>query len=81
MIQGEKCKYRLKVLTDEQVDSIHEASLRILEKTGVRYDSPDAYERVLKNGAVKHPTRKNVLTFPRGMVCLLYTSPSPRDRS
>ncbi len=68
MIQGEKCKYRLKVLSDEQVDSIHEASLRILEKTGVRYDSPDAYERVLKNGAVKHPTRKNVLTFPRSMV-------------
>ncbi len=68
MLQGEMCKYRLKVLTDEQVDAIHEASLKILEKTGVRYDSNDAYERLLKNGAAKHPTRKNVLTFPRGVV-------------
>ena len=68
MIDGINCKFRLEVLSDEQVDEIHEASLKILEKTGVRYDSPNAYERILKNGAVKHPTRKNVLTFPRSMV-------------
>jgi trimethylamine--corrinoid protein Co-methyltransferase len=68
MIEGVKCRYRLKVLSDEKVDDIHEASLKILERTGVRYDSPDAYERVLKNGAAPHPTRKNVLTFPRSMV-------------
>jgi trimethylamine--corrinoid protein Co-methyltransferase len=68
MIQGVKCKHRMKVLTDEQVDSIHEASLKILERTGVRYDSPDVYQRVLKTGAEAHPTRKNVLTFPRSMV-------------
>ncbi|HIH02041.1 TPA: hypothetical protein HA259_08265, partial [Thermoplasmata archaeon] len=68
MIQGVKCRRGLNVLTDEQVDSIHEASLKILEKTGIRYDSPDVYERVKKNGAEPHPTRKNVLTFPRSMV-------------
>ncbi|UCE45670.1 MAG: trimethylamine methyltransferase family protein [Methanobacteriota archaeon] len=68
MIQGAKCKRLLNVLTDEQVDAIHEASLTILEKTGVRYDSPDAHDRLLRAGAVKHPTRNNVLTFPRSMV-------------
>jgi hypothetical protein len=36
---------RLKVLTDDQVDMIHEASLRILERTGIRYDSEDARKR------------------------------------
>ncbi len=68
MIQGVKCKRLLNVLTEEQVDAIHEASLKILEKTGVRYDSKNAYDRLLKAGAVAHPTRKNVLTFPRSMV-------------
>jgi len=68
MIQGVKCKRRLNVLTTEEVDAIHEASLTILEKTGVRYDSSNAHERLVKMGAVKHPTRKNVLTFPRSMV-------------
>ena len=67
-MQGVKCGYKLKVLTDEQVDAIHEASLKILEKTGVRFDSEKAHERLLKAGAVKHPTRANVLTFPRSMV-------------
>ena len=67
-MQGVKCGYRLKVLTDDQVDTIHEASLKILEKTGVRFDSEKAHARLLKAGAVKHPTRANVLTFPRSMV-------------
>ena len=58
----------MNVLTNEQVDAIHEASMEILEKTGVRYDSPNAYERLVRMGGIKHPTRKNVLTFPRSMV-------------
>lgn len=59
---------RLKVLTDDQVDMIHEASLRILERTGIRYDSEDARKRLLNAGAAAHPTRKGVITFPRPMV-------------
>lgn len=59
---------RLKILTDDQVDAIHEASLRLLERTGVRFDSPDAQRRLESNGAVAHPSRKNVLTFPRSVV-------------
>jgi len=59
---------RLRVLTDDQLDSIHEATLRILEKTGIRYDSEDARNRLLKEGASAHPVRKGVITFPRTMV-------------
>ena len=68
MIQGMKKKTNLKVLTDDQVEEIHEASLKILETTGVRYDSADVRSRLIKNGAAEHPTRKNVLTFSRSMV-------------
>lgn len=59
---------RLKVLTDDQVETIHEASLRILERTGVRFDSEDARQRLLRAGASDHPSRKDVVTFPRSMV-------------
>ncbi|UCE92282.1 MAG: trimethylamine methyltransferase family protein [Methanobacteriota archaeon] len=68
MIQGVKCKRRLNVLSQDEVDTIHEASLSILEKTGMRYDSKNAYDKLLEAGGIPHPTRKRVLTFPRGMV-------------
>jgi len=67
-MEGIKTKFRLKVLTDAQVDSIHEATLEILEKTGVRFDSDKVKQRLIKAGATPHPTRKNVLLFPRSMV-------------
>ncbi|MBN1677277.1 MAG: trimethylamine methyltransferase family protein [Candidatus Thermoplasmatota archaeon] len=67
-MEGQKIRFRLKVLTDEQVQDIHEATLKILEKTGVRFDSENAKDRVIRAGAAAHPTRKNVVTFPRGMV-------------
>lgn len=67
-MEGKKIRFRLKVLTDDQVEDIHEASLDILEHTGVRFDSENARTRLLKAGAVRHPTRKDVLTFPRSMV-------------
>ncbi|UCE80621.1 MAG: trimethylamine methyltransferase family protein [Methanobacteriota archaeon] len=59
---------RLKVLTDDQIEMIHEASLEILERTGVRYDSRDARKRLLDAGAEDHPTRKGVIVFSRPMV-------------
>ncbi len=67
-MEGNKIKFRLKVLTDDQVEDIHDATLKILEKTGVRFDSDDARNRLIKSGATAHPTRKNVVTFPRSMV-------------
>ncbi len=59
---------RLKVLTDDQIEMVHEAALRILERTGARYDSDDARKRLQDAGAEAHPTRKGVITFPRSMV-------------
>ena len=59
---------RLKVLTDDQIDATHDATLKILERTGIRYDSEDARKRLLDAGAANHPTRKGVITFPRSMV-------------
>ena len=67
-MEGVKVKYRLKVLTDDKVDDIHEATLKILEKTGVRFDSEDSRKRLVKAGATPHPTRKDVILFPRGLV-------------
>jgi trimethylamine--corrinoid protein Co-methyltransferase len=67
-MDGNKIKFRLKILTDDKVEDIHEASLEILEKTGVRFDSENARSRLLKAGASKHPTRKDVLTFSRSYV-------------
>lgn len=68
MIKSVKSKPRMKILTDDQVDMIHDASLRILERTGLRIDSEKVQARLLKNGATRHPTKKNVITFPRAMV-------------
>ena len=39
---------RLNVLPDDQAEAIHEASLRMLERTGVRYDSEDARRALLQ---------------------------------
>ena len=59
---------RLRVMTDDQLETIHEASLRILERTGVRFDSEEARKRLLRAGGTNHATRKQVITFPRAMV-------------
>jgi trimethylamine--corrinoid protein Co-methyltransferase len=67
-MRGIRCSPRFKVLTDEQVDAIHEASLSILERTGIRFDSENARKRLLKAGASSHSTRKGVITFPRALV-------------
>ncbi len=67
-MQGIRNPARLKVLSNDQVDAIHEASLTLLERTGARFDSEEARRRLERAGAERHPTRKNVLTFPRGRV-------------
>ena len=61
-------KTRIRVLDEDQLDTIHDASLRILEITGVRFDSENARKRLLNSGASAHPTRKGVVTFPSSMV-------------
>ncbi len=58
----------VRVLTEEQIDAIHEASLTILEKSGVRFDSENARNHLLDAGCAEHPERKGVVTFPRALV-------------
>src|SRR4030042_65566 len=65
---GIRCSPSLKVLTEEQVDRIHEASLAILDKTGIRFDSEDARKRLVKAGALMHDSRKDVVVFPRSLI-------------
>ena len=67
-MEGIRVKHKLKVISDDQVDAIEEASFKILEKTGVRFDSESARARLVKAGAVPHPSRKNIITFPRSLV-------------
>ncbi len=67
-MDGVRNRGALKVLSDDQVERIHDASLAILERTGVRFDSADAVRRLLAAGAVRHASRKDVLTFPRSVV-------------
>jgi trimethylamine--corrinoid protein Co-methyltransferase len=67
-MKGIPCRHMVKVLTDEQLDMVHEASLEILGRTGVRFDGEDARRRLLRAGATNHPSRKDVVTFPRSVV-------------
>ena len=67
-MKGIPCRQMIKVLSDEQIDAIHEASLNILEKTGVRFDAEDARKRLIDAGAAMHPERKDAITFPRSIV-------------
>ncbi len=67
-MQGIRNPAPLKVLTNDQVDAIHDASLRILETTGTRFDHDGARRRLVEHGAVPRRERKNVLTFPRDVV-------------
>ena len=63
-MKGIPCRQTIKVLTDGQVEEIHEASLAILERTGVRFDGAEARHRLLKAGAIAHQSRKDVIVFP-----------------
>lgn len=63
-MEGVRTGPKLKILTEDQIDEIHEASLSILGRTGVRYDSSMAVERLVKSGAVLKPGSKDVVIFP-----------------
>ena len=67
-MDGVRTGPRLQVLTEEQVDAILDASVRILATTGVRFDAEDARRRLVDAGATPHPERANVLRFPRSVV-------------
>ncbi len=59
-------KPQMSVLTQEQIERIHDYSLKILEKVGIRVDSQRA-RKVFENATVKS-TKDNILRIPREMV-------------
>jgi len=58
----------MELLSGSQLDMIHEASLSIMERTGVRFDSEDARRRLVTFGCQAHPDRNGVVRFPRSVV-------------
>lgn len=59
-------KPQMSVLTPEQIERIHDYSLKILEKVGIRVDSQRA-RKVFENATGKS-TKDNILRIPREMV-------------
>jgi trimethylamine---corrinoid protein Co-methyltransferase len=59
--------YRLQYLTDEQLDQLQEATLRILEDVGVKFPSEKALA-VLDGHGAKVDRESKIVKFPRDMV-------------
>jgi trimethylamine--corrinoid protein Co-methyltransferase len=78
-VRGFKRAKGVRLLSDEQLDGIHEASLRIMERSGLRFDSENARRHLLAAGCVAHPDRKDVITLPRSVVnhALLHVPRNP----
>jgi trimethylamine:corrinoid methyltransferase-like protein len=62
-----KTPYRLRYLSDEQLNRLQEATLSILERTGVKFPSEKAL-KVLAEHGVKVDFEKQVACFPRAVV-------------
>lgn len=58
---------KLNVLSDDEVDEIYQASLKILEETGVAFQQEDALTLFHKNGA-EVDFDKNIVKFPSSLV-------------
>jgi len=56
-------------LSPEQIETVHEASLKILKKTGLTYEQglEDTVQMLEDNGAVIDRDRKNI-TFPGSLI-------------
>jgi len=57
----------LEILSRDEVSRIHEASLRILENTGVKFWEPKAIE-LLKQSGASVDSKRSVVRFPRDLV-------------
>ena len=62
------------ILSEDCINQIHENALNLLEGIGISILLPEAVDLLKQEGAT---VNKDGLVF---IPCLLYTSPSPRDR-
>jgi trimethylamine---corrinoid protein Co-methyltransferase len=58
---------RAKLLTDEEVEGVHQASLEILAEVGIRVDFAGARERFAKHGCMVD-SEANIVRLPPGVV-------------
>ena len=54
-----------KIITDEEVEQIHQTTLRILGEVGIKLDHPESREILLSAGA---SIKKDKVTLPPGLV-------------
>jgi trimethylamine--corrinoid protein Co-methyltransferase len=67
LIEPFKTSYKLRLLDDTQLDSLREATLKILEDVGVRFASEKALDILAANGAAVDRDSK-IVKFPRDLV-------------
>jgi trimethylamine--corrinoid protein Co-methyltransferase len=72
---GLKNEVRLRFLTDEQIRSLHEASLRILERTGVQVEHGEVAARLADHGAAWDKTSQRVRIPPEIVMRAISTTP------
>ncbi|MCP4672258.1 MAG: hypothetical protein GY857_13230 [Desulfobacula sp.] len=73
-----KVKANLNVLTEEQIQNIHEMAVTILEKTGIRVDDPNA--RAIFKKAIGQNIKDNKIYIPRKLTrWAIDVSPSKID--
>ena len=67
MASTERAQPQLALLTEDQIQRIHEQSLQILAITGVRVDAPWAREALIRAGAPS-PAQDNIVRLPGDLV-------------
>ncbi len=66
-IEPIRTSYKLRFLDDQQLDTLREASLDILENVGVRFDSEKARKILTEHGA-SVDSDSQIVKFPRDLV-------------
>ena len=85
--QGFTRRTSLQMVPDEQINSLHEAALKVLEETGIRFEDPWALAFLARQGCAIDEASSRV-RFPRQLVesCLaqapkefILTAPNPAN--
>ncbi|MBD3193950.1 MAG: hypothetical protein GF317_02775 [Candidatus Lokiarchaeota archaeon] len=58
----------MKVLSDDEIQNIHKTTLDLLEEIGVKVESKEAREILVKNGAIVNENQSHYITFPRELI-------------
>lgn len=67
-MKGVRRRFKVDVLANDELDAIHESTLDLLERTGVRFDSKQAIKRLVDNGASLKEGSDRIVVFPRSVI-------------